>query len=122
MNLYYTAETKFLGIHKTETLKWNSHVQSLASKLSKLTFTIKSLKEILSSIHFNLFGIRLIYRGCDQSDMELVKYDLNHLFYKISITFMVWYITLGGIGKWMKYVNTKMSDKINGRSKLKNIL
>jgi hypothetical protein len=27
MNLDYTAETEFLGIHITETLKWNSHVQ-----------------------------------------------------------------------------------------------
>jgi hypothetical protein len=26
MNLDYTAEMKFLGIHITETLKWNSHV------------------------------------------------------------------------------------------------
>ena len=33
LNLEYTAETKFLGI--TETLKWNSHVQSLVNKLSK---------------------------------------------------------------------------------------
>jgi hypothetical protein len=49
MNLDYTAEMKFLGIHITETLKWNSHVQSLASKLSKVSFIIKSLKEILSS-------------------------------------------------------------------------
>jgi len=59
---------------------------------------IKSLKEILSSFHFNLFCVHLIHRGCDPSDMELVKYsyDLNHLFYKISITSMVWYIILGG--------------------------
>jgi hypothetical protein len=30
MNLEYTAETKFLGIHINETLKWNSHVQSFS--------------------------------------------------------------------------------------------
>ena len=46
INLDCTAETKFLGIDVTETLKWNSHVQSLASKLSKVSFMIKSLKEI----------------------------------------------------------------------------
>ena len=40
---------KFLGIHITETLKWNAHVQSLASKLSTVSFMIKSLKEILST-------------------------------------------------------------------------
>jgi hypothetical protein len=36
MNLNYTTETKFLGIHITETLKWNSHVKALASTLSKI--------------------------------------------------------------------------------------
>ena len=60
INLDYTAETKFLGIHVIETLKWNSHVQSLASKLSKVSFMIKSLKEILSpnmiwNIYFTKF-------------------------------------------------------------------
>jgi hypothetical protein len=60
MNLDYTAETKFLGIRITETLKWNTHVRSLASKLSKVSFMIKSLKEILSpnmiqNIYFTKF-------------------------------------------------------------------
>jgi len=31
-----------------ETLKWNSHVQLLANKLSKVSFMIKSSKGILS--------------------------------------------------------------------------
>jgi hypothetical protein len=48
MNLDYTAETKFLGIHITDTLNWNTHVQSLGRKLSKVLLMIKSLKEILS--------------------------------------------------------------------------
>jgi hypothetical protein len=56
MNLVYTAETKFLGIYITETLKWNSHVQSLATKLGKVSYMIKSLKEILSQ-----YMIRHIY-------------------------------------------------------------
>jgi hypothetical protein len=47
MNLDFTAKTKFLGIHITETLKWNSHVQSFASNLSKVSFVIKFLMEIL---------------------------------------------------------------------------
>jgi hypothetical protein len=49
MNLNYTNETKFLGIHITETLKWNSHVKALASKLSKISFMIKSLRKVLST-------------------------------------------------------------------------
>jgi hypothetical protein len=48
LNLEHTAEMKFLGIHIMETLKWNSHVQSLANKLSKVSFMIKSSKGILS--------------------------------------------------------------------------
>jgi hypothetical protein len=49
MTVDYTTEMKFLGIQITDTLKWQSHIQLLASKLSKAAFMIKSLKEILSS-------------------------------------------------------------------------
>jgi hypothetical protein len=56
MNLVYTAETKFLGIYVTETLKWNSHVQLLATKSSKVSYMIKSLKETLSQ-----YMIQIIY-------------------------------------------------------------
>jgi hypothetical protein len=45
----YTAEIKFLGIQITGTLKWNTHIQSLASKLYKVTFIIRSLKEVFST-------------------------------------------------------------------------
>jgi hypothetical protein len=48
-NLNYITETKFLGIHITESLKWNAHITALASKLSKVVFMIKSLREILST-------------------------------------------------------------------------
>jgi uncharacterized protein YqgQ len=44
----YTAKMEFLGIQIIDTLKWHSHIQLLASKLSKVAFMIKSLKEILS--------------------------------------------------------------------------
>ena len=49
MELNYITETKFLGIHITESLKWNSHVKVLASKLCKVSFMIKSLRETLST-------------------------------------------------------------------------
>jgi hypothetical protein len=48
LNLEYTAETKCLCIHITERVKWNSHVQLLANKLSKVLFIVKSSKGILS--------------------------------------------------------------------------
>jgi hypothetical protein len=70
MNLHCIAETEFLGIHITETLKWNCHVKSLASKLSEVSFMIKSLKEILSP---NL--IRNIYFTKFQSLLCLVYYS-----------------------------------------------
>jgi hypothetical protein len=38
MNLIYTAETKFLGVYIMEKLKCNTHVKSLANKLSKVCF------------------------------------------------------------------------------------
>jgi hypothetical protein len=44
----YVADLKFLGVHITDTLNWNIHLQTLAHKLSKVSFMIKSLKEILS--------------------------------------------------------------------------
>ena len=42
--LDYVADLKFLGLHITETLNWNIHLQTLAHKLSKVAFMIKSLK------------------------------------------------------------------------------
>jgi hypothetical protein len=48
IKLKYTAEMKFLGVYITEILKWNSHVQSLTSKLSKISFLIKSSMGTLS--------------------------------------------------------------------------
>jgi hypothetical protein len=47
LNPESTAETNFLGIHIMETLKWNSHVQLLTNKLSKVSFMMKSSKWIL---------------------------------------------------------------------------
>jgi hypothetical protein len=52
VKLNYTAEIKFLSIYITETLKWNSHVQSLTAKLSKISFMIKSSKGTLSPYMF----------------------------------------------------------------------
>jgi hypothetical protein len=48
MNVIYVAETKFLEVYIMETSKWNTHVQPLENKLSKVSFMIKSLKEIMS--------------------------------------------------------------------------
>jgi hypothetical protein len=75
INLVYTAETKFLGIYTTGTLRWNSHVQSLATKLGTVSYMIKVLERDFESL-----------------------YDTKYLFYKISIAFNVWYPILGENG------------------------
>ena len=56
LNLEYITEMKFLCIYIMETLNWNFNVQSLANKLSKVSFMIKSSKEILS-----LYMVRNVY-------------------------------------------------------------
>ena len=50
MRVEYITEIKFLGIQIMDTIRWHSHIQSLAGKLGKVAFMIKSLKEILSPI------------------------------------------------------------------------
>lgn len=48
-NLTCISQTKFLGIYITETLDWNTHINLLTTKLSKVVFAIKSTKGILTS-------------------------------------------------------------------------
>ena len=67
INLEYTTEVTFLGIYITETLKWDTHIQILANKLSKVSFMIKSLKGILSpymirNIYFTKFQALLRFQ------------------------------------------------------------
>jgi uncharacterized Fe-S cluster-containing radical SAM superfamily enzyme len=60
MNLSYRAETKLLGVHFTETLKWKTHALSLANIVSTIFLMSKSLREIVSpfmvcNIYFSEF-------------------------------------------------------------------
>jgi hypothetical protein len=71
-NITYISQTKFLGIYLTETLDWNTHVEVLATKLSKVIFIIKSTKEILTS-----------------------KMTLKYLFCQISVFDEFWITILG---------------------------
>lgn len=50
MTLIYTDETKFLGVHITEMLEWNTHVKSQTNKLRKVSFMMKSLKVIMNQL------------------------------------------------------------------------
>ena len=103
MNLFYRAQTKFLGIYITEKLQWNTHVQSLVNKLRKISFMIKNPKQIMSpfmirNIYFLKFqsllwfGILLWGRKEDNSNKEIFK--------------MQWRVIISMIG-----VNTRISCK-----------
>jgi hypothetical protein len=63
----YASELRFLGTDITENLKWNIHIQSLCSKLSKTSYMIKTLRGVLSpnilrSIYFGKFQSLLRYK------------------------------------------------------------
>ena len=62
MDIAYTSESTFFGIHITKNLKWMAHVHSLSLQLSKVPYLIKSFKEIMSSCM-----IRNIYHSKFQS-------------------------------------------------------
>jgi hypothetical protein len=68
MEIAYSSKLKFLGIDILDNLKWNTHIQSLSSKLSKTVFMIKSLRGVLSP---NI--LRCIYFGKFQS---LLRYGI----------------------------------------------
>jgi hypothetical protein len=44
----YNTETKFLGIHINENMKWNNHIKYLSSKLNTSCYMISSLKNVMS--------------------------------------------------------------------------
>jgi hypothetical protein len=48
MDIASNSETKFLGTHSSEYMKWDPYVRSLSFKLSKFCYMIKSLKEATS--------------------------------------------------------------------------
>ena len=62
----YKTEVKFLGMHITENLNWQSHIYHLCRSLSKDYYRIKSLKNTVSNqmlwnIYFAYFQSRLRY-------------------------------------------------------------
>jgi len=48
IGIIYKSKLRFLGIFITENIQWEAQVQSLSSKVSKISYIIKSLKEIMS--------------------------------------------------------------------------
>ena len=65
-DIAYKTEVKFLGMHITENLNWQTHIYHLCHSLSKDYYRIKSLKNTLSNhmlwnIYFAYFQSRLRY-------------------------------------------------------------
>jgi hypothetical protein len=68
MEIVYSSELRFLGIDIIDNLKWNTHIQSLCSKLSKTVYMIKVLRGVLSP---NI--VRCIYIG---KFLSLLRYRI----------------------------------------------
>jgi len=51
-DIAYKSDTKFLGIHITENLKWITHIRTLRLQLSKVRYVIKSVQGIMGMISF----------------------------------------------------------------------
>ena len=47
IDIAYKPDTKFLGIHITENLKWTTHICILRLQLSKVCYIIKSVQGIM---------------------------------------------------------------------------
>jgi hypothetical protein len=63
--IVYKSELRFLGLCIVENLKWDAHTRTLSSKLCKVVYIIKSLKEIISS-----YMIKCIYYSKFQSCLK----------------------------------------------------
>jgi hypothetical protein len=55
----YNTETKFLGVHINENMKWITHISHLSSKLNTSLYMIKSLTNITSA-----HVLRIMYLAC----------------------------------------------------------
>jgi hypothetical protein len=65
LEIVYKSELRFLGLCITENLKWDAHTRAFSSKLCKLVYIAKSLKETISS-----YMIKCIYYSKFQSCLK----------------------------------------------------
>lgn len=82
MEIFYKCETKFLGIHVGNHMEWKAHMMFLSSKLHKVCYMIKSLRDVTSrqvirSIYFAHFHAYLkyglIFWGSDRKSKTIFK-------------------------------------------------
>jgi hypothetical protein len=48
MEIAHKSGMKFLGVHVGEHMEWNAHIILLGSKLNKVCYMIKSLRDVIS--------------------------------------------------------------------------
>jgi hypothetical protein len=48
LDIPYKLKSTFLGIYITENMNWNVNLQSISSKLSKVCYITKPLKEVMA--------------------------------------------------------------------------
>jgi hypothetical protein len=65
IKISYQSQLRFLGIYITEKLMWGSHAQSLRTKLCKVVYMMKILKETMSP-----YVIRNIYYSNSHSRLR----------------------------------------------------
>jgi hypothetical protein len=82
MEIAYKSDTKFLGMHVGKHLDWNTHIMSLSSKLNKVCYMIRSLRDttsplVIRSIYFAHVHAHLkyglIFWGADSKSKIIFK-------------------------------------------------
>lgn len=81
IKINYTAQFRFLGINITHKLKWDIHIQSVCTKLSKVCYIIKALKGevspyVLRNVYFakfqSLISYGLIFWGGERESKKIL--------------------------------------------------
>jgi hypothetical protein len=81
LEIAYKSDTKFSGMHVGKHLDWNAHILSLSSKLNKVCYMIRSLRDtsplVIRSIYFaHVYAhlkYGLIFGGCDSKSKTIFK-------------------------------------------------
>jgi hypothetical protein len=107
LEIAYKSELSFLGLCITENLKWDPHIRTLSSKLCKLIYIVKSLKEVISpymikSIYYSNFQSSLRYSIIFGVGAVRVNQALNCK--KKSLEYLVVSINICCVNKYLKTI------------------
>ena len=82
MDIKYKNETKFLGIYRTEDVKWEVHIKNVCNMLNKNYYVLQSLKSLTSlntlrSVYFANFHSHLRYGILFWGSKEVFKLQIK---------------------------------------------